>query len=217
MRAHGTMVSYCRSPPRRLGATSRAPIAEVPTLHARGIADAACAPGRISGMQRSKSPFFFSSSFDLARARCGVFSPRARHAGHAHATASRIHAHAGEIADGANVGGSVSSRTPAHQSQPYSFPPRNRQTRLPCAAAHDCARLASTNRARAQGVMSLWFVVRRRAAAIHHSVETETPMLAHLKNAHSTSSCQDVTDRMYVPWRCSAVSSSMFNSPYHII
>ncbi|KAJ7242908.1 hypothetical protein C8J57DRAFT_1366443 [Mycena rebaudengoi] len=189
LRAHGTMVSYCRSPPRRLGATSRAPIAEVPTLHARGIADAACAPGRISGMQRS----------------------------HVHATASRIHAHAGEIADGANVGGSVSSRTPAHQSQPCSFPPRNRQTRLPCAAAHDCARLASTNRARAQGVMSLWFVVRRRAAAIHHSVETETPMLAHLKNAHSTSSCQDVTDRMYVPWRCSAVSSSMFNSPYHII
>ncbi|KAJ7205324.1 hypothetical protein C8J57DRAFT_1734718 [Mycena rebaudengoi] len=53
LRAHGTMVSCYRSPPRRLGATSHAPIAEVPTLHARGFADAACAPGRISGMQRN--------------------------------------------------------------------------------------------------------------------------------------------------------------------
>ncbi|KAJ7236552.1 hypothetical protein C8J57DRAFT_1530101 [Mycena rebaudengoi] len=156
LRAHGTMVSCYRSPPRRLGATSHAPIAEVPTLHARGFADAACAPGRISGMQRSKSPFFFSSSFDLARARCGVFSPRAPPAGHAHATASRIHAHAGEIADGANVGGSVSSRAPAHQSQPCSFPPRNRQTRLPRMTVHASpAQTAPVALARAQGVMSL--------------------------------------------------------------
>ncbi|KAJ7285043.1 hypothetical protein C8J57DRAFT_1709337 [Mycena rebaudengoi] len=190
LRAHGTMVSCCRSPPRRLGATSHAPITEVPTLHARGFADAARAPGRISGMQRTAyTP-----------------TPAKSQTGRTSAARSR-------------VARQHTSHSPARSH--HAIDRRGCRVRQRMTVHASLAQTAPVALARAQGVMSLWFVMQKidppARTLTRWPVEPETPMLAHLKNAHSTSSCQDVTDRMYVLWHCSAVSSSMFNSPYYII